>query len=80
MQSRGDRKRIIREATRMRIRAERDYLADFFLAERDYLADFFLVPPGYRLIRRLEEATAITILKPLPNVAGYAAQLGLEVW
>ncbi len=69
MQSRGDRKRIIREATRMRIRAE-----------RDYLADFFRVQPGYRLIKRLEEATAITILKPLPNVAGYAAQLGLEVW
>jgi hypothetical protein len=68
VQSRGDRKRIIREATRRRIRAERAYLAGFFHKA-----------PG-RAHRRLEEADAITILKPVPNVAAYAAELGLEAW
>lgn len=66
MQSRGTRKRILREATRARIRAERERIAAWETTMRR------------RARSRLEEETNLYLFRSTPTVLQFAYELGLQ--
>lgn len=64
MLSRGEIKRIMREATRQRIRAE-----------RDAITEFFTTPSFQARPYRLEEDRMLDVLKKVPSVFAFAEQI-----
>jgi hypothetical protein len=69
MLTRGQTKRILRQATQMRIRAERSYLTDAFEGIDGDPAPF---------IPRVEEPGMLKLLKTTPSVFAFAEKLNSD--